>query len=374
MRAFASTVLLATFLGTLAGCSEQQQPPAKPATADPAVALEVTQGDMLQEYLLTWSSKQPLSVYLSSSPDASLSDSVQLAEATTSPYQWQADDFDERRYFSLVLDGAVVATAARRLLPLEGGRNFRDLGGYRTSDGRQVRWGRVFRSGTMHKLTAGDYEYLGKLGIATVCDYRSEAERQREPTRWSTTGAQYLTFPDPRETAGSSFMTVFKDPEITPDKVANAMAAGYASIAKQHAPAYAAMFDRLAAGEIPLAFNCSAGKDRAGLSAALLLSALGVPRDTVVKDYALSEQYVDYMAEFLDQPEPAADGEADPYAFLRQLPREIVAPLMRSDPKYVERALADLEAEFGSLEAFIRDELEVSAEELRSIKTALLES
>ncbi|MEM6709782.1 MAG: tyrosine-protein phosphatase [Pseudomonadota bacterium] len=379
MRACGSLVTALVLLSAVAGCSDADHAATPEPSVDaalPRVSLEVAQGDAPAEYALSWASGQAFDVYVATSPDASLSEATQLASDATSPFRWQAEDTSERRYFSLARDGVVMTTAAMRLLPLEGGRNFRDLGGYETSDGQRVRWGRVFRSGAMHKLTAADYEFLGKLGIATVCDYRAEAERQRQPTQWAAEGAEYLTFPDPEDTAGSSFMTVFKDPEITPAKVSDAMAAGYASIAKQHAPAYAAMFDRLAAGEIPLAFNCSAGKDRAGMSAALLLTALGVPRETVVEDYALSEQYVDYMAEFLDDEEASAETatEPDPYAFLKQLPREVVAPLMRSDPKYVTQALDDLEAEFGSLDAFIRDELEVTEAELRSIKAALLES
>ena len=356
--------------GVLAGCAESDEGVAE---ALPPVALSVEQGDAPEEYLLTWSPELSVDVYLASQPSVEPAAANRLAENETSPFRWRAEDLSERRYFSLMRDGQVLATAAVRLLPLEGGRNFRDLGGYKTSDGRRVRWGRVFRSGAMHRLTKQDYEYLSKLGISTGCDYRSKAEREREPTRWLAEGAEYLSFPDPEESAGSSFMTVFQDPEVTPNKVADAMAAGYASIAKQHAPAYAAMFDRLAAGEIPLAFNCSAGKDRAGLSAALLLTALGVPRETVVADYALSESYVDYMAEFVGDDEPDIEAESDPYAFLRKLPRELVAPLMRSDPKYIERALDDLESEFGSLAIFLREELEVTESELATIKAALLE-
>lgn len=67
---------------------------------------------------------------------------------------------------------SVQQQAHPRLLPLEGGQNFRDLGGYRTRDGRTVRWGMLFRSGAMDRLTAADYAYLGKIGIRTVCDFR----------------------------------------------------------------------------------------------------------------------------------------------------------------------------------------------------------
>src|SRR5277367_5117220 len=73
-----------------------------------------------------------------------------------------------------------------RMIPLQGGRNFRDLGGYTTVDGRRIRWGRVFRSGAISYLTDRDHEYLKPLGIRTVCDLRSPRERQREPIRWGS--------------------------------------------------------------------------------------------------------------------------------------------------------------------------------------------
>jgi len=83
-------------------------------------------------------------------------------------------------------DQAVVATSAahQRLLPLQGGRNFRDLGGYETSDGRLVKWGLLFRSGSMGGLTKLDYAYLESRGIRVVCDFRDNRERAAEPSAW----------------------------------------------------------------------------------------------------------------------------------------------------------------------------------------------
>src|SRR5262245_37998606 len=72
-------------------------------------------------------------------------------------------------------------TNKERFVPLEGGQNFRDLGGYRTSDGRSVKWGLIYRSGSMHGLTAQDFETLKKLGLRSVIDFRSIDERNREP-------------------------------------------------------------------------------------------------------------------------------------------------------------------------------------------------
>ena len=221
-------------------------------------------------------------------------------------------------------------------------------------------------------LTEQDYDYLASIDVATICDYRSEEERHAEPTRWGAGEVDYATFPDPVSPAGSSFLGSLRDPDATPEQVADAMAAGYAQLARDHAGAFGTMFDRLAAGEIPLAFNCSAGKDRAGISAALLLTALGVPRDTVVADYALSEQFVDYVEAFRGGADEES-AETGAYAFLSKLPLEILTPLMRSDPRYLETALAWMDEEYGSVMNFIREELDVTRAELSAIRAQLLE-
>lgn len=284
---------------------------------------------------------------------------------------WTAEALDERHYFLIVPEEGEPVRTSLRLLPLEGGRNFRDLGGYETEDGRSVKWGKLYRSGVMDGLTDGDYDYLAGLGIQVICDLRTARERAEEPTEWRAGDVEYLTFPDPQEDDAMGLMAIFRDPDATPQMVSQSMAASYAGIAEDQTPAYREMFDRLAGGEIPLAFNCSAGKDRTGIGAALILTALGVPRGTVVADYALSETYVDYMKEF------AGDGQAipedSPYAFLAKLPPEMVAPLMRSDPLYIETALADIEAEYGSVMTFLEEEVDVTEDELASIRAALLD-
>lgn len=330
-------------------------------------------------YVVSWRSPAPVEVYVTTDPEATPADASRIGSGVSeSPLRWTSPGAPERHYFLLVSENGSWTRAASRLLPLEGGRNFRDLGGYQTENGKTVRWGHVFRSGVMNDLTDADYDYLSSLGIGTVCDYRSKDERTSEPTQWRAGEVEYVTFPETDAGPDMSFMSALMAPDATPDSVTKAMADGYADIARQYRAAYTAMFDRLAQGEIPLAFNCSAGKDRAGLSAALLLTALGVPRDTVVADYALSESYVDYVSEFLEDADEAGSHGDDEepssaYAFLAELPLELLQPLMRSNPLYVETALSDLEAEHGSVMAFIRNELSVSDTELASIRSALLE-
>ena len=382
------TLLVGTTALLLTACG-QEAPVVAPedaaVTAPAPVVISATEavtGETRASYVLSWETtpaKAPVRIEVSTDPDFAIGEGEVLAVADKDgEFVWAAEADDTRRYFAIIPEAGEPVRTAVRLLPLEGGRNFRDLGGYETEDGRTVKWGQVYRSGVMDGLTEADYGYLTNLGIRTICDYRTSQEREAEPTNWQAGAIDYVTFPDPEgeeDMASNPMIAKLLDPEATAEDVAAGMAEGYVSIAYDQAPAYAAMFDRLAGGEIPLAFNCSAGKDRAGTSAALLLTALGVPREAVVADYSLSDDYVDYMEEFMgDKARIEAESQADhPYAFLFTLPPEKVAPLMDSRPEYIEATFAALEAEHGSVMAFIQTELDVTDQELTAIRAALLE-
>jgi protein-tyrosine phosphatase len=260
---------------------------------------------------------------------------------------------------------------AERLLPLEGGRNFRDLGGYLTADGHQVKWGRVYRSGTMANLIDSDYDLLQSLGIRVICDFRTSEEREREPTRWQAISNE-LDYRTRNYAADSNLREAFA--KGTPDAAAmrDAMMRLYGEVPYEHAESYRTMFKALAAGEAPLAFNCSAGKDRTGVAAALLLTMLGVPRDTVIEDYALSEKLVNYEAQYARSP-PIASSKPNPWAFIEKLPAEVRAPLLRSEPDYIRTALTAIEKREGSLDQYFERVLGISKAEQESIRSLLLE-
>lgn len=355
----------------------------KTATIVPAsiMAATVERGDVPGDFKLAWETvpaDAPVRIEVSTDPEFAPGTGTLVGKyADIQNTVWQTENAGERNYFAFIPENGTPVKAAVRLLPLEGGRNFRDIGGYETANGKRVKWGHVFRSGVMHELTDGDYDYLKQLGIRTVCDYRAADERANEPTDWRAGAIDYKFFPDPESSEDPSVDPMFAalmNPDATPQDVKTGMAAGYSGIAYDHAPSYKIMFDELAKGNIPLAFNCSAGKDRAGTSAALILTALGVPREQVVHDYSLSDDFVDYMAVFMsDEARAEAAAGDSPYAFLFSLPEEKVAPLMASHPEYIEATFADLEAEHGSVMAFIQTELDVTDDELASIRAQLLE-
>lgn len=256
----------------------------------------------------------------------------------------------------------------QRVVRLEGGRNFRDLGGYAAADGGVVKWGRLFRSGSMSNLTAADFDLLNSMGVVVICDFRSTPERETEPTIWQG-GAPTLHVRDHVST-NSHVRSALKHPERTPEMMRQAMRGFYSDIPYDHAPTYQKMFRELLAGRTPLVFNCSAGKDRTGIAAALILTTLRVSREDIVADYALSETLVDYHAltGTTDDSAPATG-----FSGLRGIPREITGPLLRSDPEYIVWAMDDLEAREGSIGAYLEKHLGVGAAETLRLRESLLD-
>lgn len=267
--------------------------------------------------------------------------------------------------------------AGERVLPLEGGRNFRDLGGYPTEDGHTVRWGRLYRSGAMTNLTDADFRHLSDLGIRAVCDFRCNEEREHEPANWSALpGIDYRTWDYTRRDeleGGNSLASLLGKQDLTPDKVAAIMVKAYLSYMTQHRDRYKELFQRLAKGAVPLVFNCSAGKDRTGVAAALVLSALGVPRSVVVQDYTLSDKVVDFEAELLRNRETREPRQDDLYQWATVAPIELVRPVLRSPPDYIESALTHLDETYGGVIDYVRAELLIGNRDLTRIRGMMLD-
>lgn len=258
-----------------------------------------------------------------------------------------------------VSTGTPVAGAAHvRVLPLQGGRNFRDLGGYRTSDGRTVKWGLLYRSGEMHDLTPADYAYLQKLGIRTVCDFRDTRERTAEPTLWPA-GQKPKVLSDDYALDIGGMMPPGDPATWTQDQVVRAMTASYPKLLDQFRGQYARMFAQLLAGDAPLAFHCTAGKDRTGVAAALLLTALGVPRTTIVDDYLLSNQHM-------------APLPAPPTGFWARLSPQAARALAGVARRYIDAVFAVTDRHPGGTMGYLKDELGLGAPEIAKLRALYL--
>ncbi|HEX4378021.1 MAG TPA: tyrosine-protein phosphatase [Steroidobacteraceae bacterium] len=256
-----------------------------------------------------------------------------------------------------------------RVLPLQGGRNFRDLGGYRAADGRHIKWGVLFRSGSLIDLTRADWQHLMARGVQALCDFRSTRERQTEPVPLSDypnlsyfARDYHTSFADLRALMRTGFGTAAAARE--------AMLAGFRELPFDQAAGYRQLFAYLKSGRTPLVFNCSAGKDRAGTAAALVLSALGVPRATVIEDFALTNEVLNLREALLKQ---GRDLAMDKHTSLAKQPVDVITAIVHADPEYIATALDSIDTRHGSMEGYLRELLDVSDAELQRLRDTLLE-
>ncbi len=221
-----------------------------------------------------------------------------------------------------------------RRLDLSGVTNFRDLGGYATTDGRRLRWRRLFRSSHLGALAAADRAALAEFGIATICDFRGVEESALRPSVLDRATVVSLAI-EPSVVPALQRLLASGEP-ITGAAVLAMMQATYQAYVRDHAGRYAELFRHLLAGAGPLVFHCSAGKDRTGVGAALTLSALGVDRETIVADYLLTNQYW------------REDGSN-----ARALPEEAMAVLGRVDERLLAAAFAAIDQDHGGIDGFL---------------------
>lgn len=251
---------------------------------------------------------------------------------------------------------AAVQARHERLLPLTGVQNARDIGGYRTADGRTVKWDVIYRTGELSQLTPADVEVLRARGVRSIHDLRTVQERSSQPTAWSGEGAPPITaFDYTLDTSG--FAALFQGGIPSADAAREVFAAMYPQMLQMQRPQHRALFADLLKGEGAVLYHCTAGKDRTGMATALILSALGVPRETILADYELSNRYYGGHASAA-----GAEAQADPQmAMFLQLPEDVRAVFMGVDARYLQAVFDHIDRDYGSVEAYLDRELGVDS-------------
>ena len=277
----------------------------------------------------------------------------------------------ERIYFFLKPDRGREREVSIRHLALEGTPNFRDLGGYATTDGHFVRWGLIYRSGVLSHLTEKDFAYLNQLGIRVVCDFRTPQENAINPEIWAP-GAmvEHVSVPIGPGAHGNDSVSWEEFLKTNPSAVELKawMMKNYENFVFSSAPEYAKVFDQFKRDHLPLLYHCSGGKDRTGVFSALLLLTLGVPENTVVADYELTNKYVrDAMTEDAKRKMLASQPG------LTQLTPEQRQVLTAADPVYLKSTLHKINEKYGSFENYRRSQLSVSDTDVTLLRSRLLE-
>jgi protein-tyrosine phosphatase len=267
---------------------------------------------------------------------------------------------DAHPIFRLENDKKTIYSSSRAVM-LEAADNFRDLGGYTATDGRQVKWGKIYRSAELSDLTLSDKKVIEELDIKVVCDLRGTAEVKDSPDQLPA-GITYLNLP-----AGSEKIGTMKDyaksvnlnSKVNRDSMTHS---SYQKIAHYKAK-YKPLFDNLLALENnnALVFHCTAGKDRTGVAAALILSSLGVSKDQIMKDYVATNIYWKRSKEKIKT------------LFMAEgVTKEQLETMFIAKEYHLEGMFVAINNQYGSMDNFLEKELELTPEKRNRLREKFL--
>lgn len=271
-----------------------------------------------------------------------------------------------------LLEKVADIMANQRILTMQKGINFRELGGYATKDGQTLKWQKVIRTGSLSSLTPADQQFLDEYGVRYDIDFRSPQEVLDEPDRIPG-NAKYLYAPvfnvdETRNSDGTDKMTA--NLEKHPDSGFKHMLKVYRMIVtEQHAKdEYRRFFDMLLANDQPndvLLFHCTAGKDRTGMAAIYLLTALGVDFPTIRQDYLLTnDASIDRINGAVNDAR-AQGASAETVESLRAL--------WSVDDAYLDAAMTEIKRQSGNLEHYLRTELKLTKTEISDLRKLYLD-
>jgi protein-tyrosine phosphatase len=242
-----------------------------------------------------------------------------------------------------------------RHLNLTGASNFRDLGGYRTRDGRSVRWRQIFRSNHLGHVTAADIEVLRDLGLRSAFDFRGTQERVAAAC--GLTEIVVHSLPIEPSVIATLRARLAEGAVLTSADALDVMRDSYCNYVRHNTPSFRALFGHLLEDPAPLVIHCTAGKDRTGFACALILHALGVRNRLIAEDYLLTNRFY--------RRDPSASSD---------LPDEVRQVLGSVHTSFLAAAFETISADYGDLESYLSDGLGIGAPQRASLEALYLET
>jgi protein-tyrosine phosphatase len=255
---------------------------------------------------------------------------------------------------------AQVADSAKRHVVLQGAANFRDLGGYETKDGHHVKWGEIYRSADISKLTDADLEVLKSKKITYDVDLRGHQESAQAPDRINP-GTDYILSPAGSDNLGDWMKNIAHVKRNGGDSLMIVFYSKTDSLAARYKP----FFDKLLGlpADQSLVFHCTAGKDRTGIGAALLLYSLGVPYDTIVQDYVATNYYR------TAENEKAINGMVK----MMHMDKDVATSMLQAKKEYLDATFAAITQQYGSVDNFLRNQVGLDDAKIKLLKSKFLE-
>lgn len=269
-----------------------------------------------------------------------------------------------RYYFELVFDDEVRIIIAERTLPFTSLANFRDIGGYPTDSGKTTRWDRVYRAIAIPKLEEEDTDKLAALNIQLVCDLRSAEEVAEAPDELPQTVHTYLHLPAQAEVSPLERLRwlVFER-----HRLQDLLKHVYIDVMIEKNPQiFGSIFQRLADQQnLPALIHCTAGKDRTGVTIALLLRLLGVSREIVIADYTLTN----YAYAYIQDVTASSIRRLTTMGFSE----DNIQPLLVADPETIEAMLDHVTNTYGSVEQYLMQKAGITQDVIDRLRENLLD-
>ena len=246
-------------------------------------------------------------------------------------------------------------TLPDRSIPLRGASNFRDLGGYTGYAGQTVAWRKLFRSDHLGLLDDDDIAQIHQLKVARVLDFRGAAERTAQVC--AIPGARVSSLAIEPTVVQAIHALVEKTGGIEPADAVDLMQQTYRAFVHDNSPRFAELFAHLIEDDAPLVFHCTAGKDRTGFAAALILRALGVSESVVMQDYLLTND--------LFRP-PELVGS---YA-----PKEVRDVIARVQTGFLEAAFEAVNDSHGSVDHYLERAMRLDSRQQQRLRSLYLQA
>ncbi|MEU6386740.1 tyrosine-protein phosphatase [Streptomyces bauhiniae] len=250
-------------------------------------------------------------------------------------------------------------------------RNFRDVGGLPTVDGRKVRHGVLFRSGHLAHATEEDAAFLSSLGLHTVFDFRNSADQRLEGPDVELPGVRNVNVPLSDPADGAEFWRMVRDGDLdqlreilSDGKAAGRMIESYRRIVTERTAEHSRVLHALAEDSVPALMHCAAGKDRAGISVAVTLLAVGVERDAITADYLESNaKHRRYKVRRSGDQAGAYTPEV----------MELLSPLFDARAEYLAAAFDSIEDTWGGVDAYLERGLRLSDQARERLRERLVD-
>ncbi|MER7918791.1 MULTISPECIES: tyrosine-protein phosphatase [unclassified Streptomyces] len=254
---------------------------------------------------------------------------------------------------------------------LAGVRNFRDVGGLPTVDGRRLRQGVLFRSGHLAHATARDAVFLSSLGLHTIFDFRNAADQKLEGPDVALPGVRNVNLPLSDPADGAEFWKMVRDGDLDQlrailddGKGAARMVASYRSMVRTRTAEHSRVLHAIAEDSVPALMHCAAGKDRAGISIAVTLLAVGVERDAIVADYLESNaKHRRYKVQRSSSAQSAYTPEV----------MELLSPLFDARAEYLAAAFDSIEENWGGVDGYLERGLGLAPETRERLRARLVD-